>query len=222
MKSLGRLTSVLLGCCLFFLIAFPVLVASTALAHPGRTDRYGGHSCRTRCEDWGESYGYHFHGRPDPSRGSRRTIRSPRDFDFIEPISSREKSSDRTMTIIIVVAVMAFVWLIIGRQGREFWKSVLRGENPLEDSHSNEPPEKPKEAKSYTFSEASPSMHAIPKHRQPTSERSDDPLDVETMTKTRSTEVRPEVHEKAPSKLTLVIAIAFLLITVVVALLLDI
>ncbi|QDX93721.1 YHYH domain-containing protein [Brevibacillus laterosporus] len=31
-------------------------------AHPGRTDKNGGHTCRTNCEKWGLSYGeYHYH-----------------------------------------------------------------------------------------------------------------------------------------------------------------
>lgn len=35
---------------------------STSLAHPGNTDSYGCHTCRTNCESWGLSYGeYHCH-----------------------------------------------------------------------------------------------------------------------------------------------------------------
>ncbi len=37
-------------------------LASPALAHPGRTDSSGGHTCRTNCPSWGLSYGeYHYH-----------------------------------------------------------------------------------------------------------------------------------------------------------------
>ena len=33
-----------------------------AFAHPGRTDAYGCHTCRTNCPSWGLSYGeYHCH-----------------------------------------------------------------------------------------------------------------------------------------------------------------
>lgn len=33
-----------------------------AFAHPGRTDAYGCHTCRTNCPNWGLSYGeYHCH-----------------------------------------------------------------------------------------------------------------------------------------------------------------
>ncbi|MGG0753864.1 YHYH domain-containing protein [Brevibacillus laterosporus] len=48
---------------LFFLfltmLAIPFQQTS---AHPGRTDKNGGHTCRTNCEKWGLSYGeYHYH-----------------------------------------------------------------------------------------------------------------------------------------------------------------
>ena len=33
-----------------------------AQAHPGRTDRYGCHTCKTNCKNWGLRYGqYHCH-----------------------------------------------------------------------------------------------------------------------------------------------------------------
>lgn len=38
------------------------LIANYALAHPGRTDKRGGHTCKTNCKKWGLKYGqYHFH-----------------------------------------------------------------------------------------------------------------------------------------------------------------
>ncbi|QQG46029.1 MAG: YHYH domain-containing protein [Candidatus Niyogibacteria bacterium] len=47
--------------------AFTALVFSApfeALAHPGRTDRKGGHTCRTNCPKWGFKYGqHHFHAK---------------------------------------------------------------------------------------------------------------------------------------------------------------
>lgn len=43
-----------------------------ASAHPGRTDVYGCHTCKTNCPKWGLSYGeYHCHnskGLPQPSQ----------------------------------------------------------------------------------------------------------------------------------------------------------
>jgi hypothetical protein len=45
---------------ILFLIAFSVV--SVTSAHPGRTDKYGCHTCRTNCERWGLRYGeYHCH-----------------------------------------------------------------------------------------------------------------------------------------------------------------
>ncbi|MBN3522529.1 copper amine oxidase N-terminal domain-containing protein [Paenibacillus apiarius] len=41
-------------------------------AHPGRTDKNGGHYCRTNCEKWGLEYGeYHYHnGKSSSAKGS--------------------------------------------------------------------------------------------------------------------------------------------------------
>lgn len=43
-----------------------LILARPALAHPGNTDTYGCHTCRTNCTSWGLSYGeYHCHN-PKP------------------------------------------------------------------------------------------------------------------------------------------------------------
>lgn len=45
------------------LIGITFLIPNIGLAHPGRTDSYGCHTCRTNCPKWGLSYGeYHCHG----------------------------------------------------------------------------------------------------------------------------------------------------------------
>lgn len=45
-------------------VVFSFSIIEPALAHPGRTDRYGGHTCRTNCKKWGLKYGqYHKHYR---------------------------------------------------------------------------------------------------------------------------------------------------------------
>lgn len=50
-----RYVAVLLGLILLF-------TSTIALAHPGRTDSRGGHTCRTNCTKWGLDYGeYHYH-----------------------------------------------------------------------------------------------------------------------------------------------------------------
>ena len=47
---------------IFFLIVAVLIAPSVTFAHPGRTDKYGGHTCRTNCAKWGLSYGqYHYH-----------------------------------------------------------------------------------------------------------------------------------------------------------------
>jgi hypothetical protein len=46
-----------------FIIMFLALaIPSITLAHPGRTDSSGCHTCKTNCPNWGLSYGeYHCH-----------------------------------------------------------------------------------------------------------------------------------------------------------------
>jgi hypothetical protein len=56
---------------LMVIAIFMVLILyNITLAHPGRTDKYGCHTCRTNCPRWGLSYGeYHCHrlkGLPQP------------------------------------------------------------------------------------------------------------------------------------------------------------
>jgi len=49
---------------LTIVLAFFIGTTGIAFAYPGRTDRYGGHTCRTNCYKWGLRYGqYHYHGR---------------------------------------------------------------------------------------------------------------------------------------------------------------
>ena len=54
-----------------------LFVFSTApvLAHPGKTDGNGCHTCRTDCEKWGLEYGeYHCHNDGDTSSYSVSTL----------------------------------------------------------------------------------------------------------------------------------------------------
>jgi len=45
-----------------YLISFFILISNDIYAHPGRTDAFGCHTCRTNCEYWGLNYGeYHCH-----------------------------------------------------------------------------------------------------------------------------------------------------------------
>ncbi len=46
------------------LIAVALIAPSVTFAHPGRTDKKGGHTCKTNCTKWGLSYGqYHYHNK---------------------------------------------------------------------------------------------------------------------------------------------------------------
>ncbi len=50
---------------LILAVSLTLLSINFALAHPGRTDSSGCHTCKTNCEEWGLSYGeYHCHNTP--------------------------------------------------------------------------------------------------------------------------------------------------------------
>lgn len=45
-----------------FFVILTAILSNIVFAHPGRTNRYGCHTCRTNCERWGLNYGeYHCH-----------------------------------------------------------------------------------------------------------------------------------------------------------------
>ncbi|MFE6074194.1 copper amine oxidase N-terminal domain-containing protein [Paenibacillus sp. NPDC057886] len=51
---------------------FLVSSATSVLAHPGRTDSNGGHTCWTNCAKWGLEYGeYHYHNGGSSSSSSK-------------------------------------------------------------------------------------------------------------------------------------------------------
>jgi hypothetical protein len=77
---------ILVGSLALFLI---IGNSSAALAHPGRTDSKGGHTCRTNCEKWGLEYGeYHYHNGGGASSSNRSTSSSK-----ITPKSSTTKKA---------------------------------------------------------------------------------------------------------------------------------
>lgn len=44
------------------LFCFSFVIVAPVFAHPGRTDRYGCHTCKTNCKKWGLKYNqYHCH-----------------------------------------------------------------------------------------------------------------------------------------------------------------
>ena len=55
---------------LLVVVSLALATPDQAQAHPGNTDAYGGHTCRTNCPSWGLSYGeYHFHDDPPGGGG---------------------------------------------------------------------------------------------------------------------------------------------------------
>ena len=60
------------------LLFFALFTASTSVvdAHPGRTDKNGGHYCWTNCEKWGLKYGeYHYHNGASSSKQTKKTTK---------------------------------------------------------------------------------------------------------------------------------------------------
>lgn len=59
-----------------YFLASAVLLISfqvSAIAHPGRTDSNGGHTCRTNCEKWGYEYlEYHYHDKTKKAKKEAR------------------------------------------------------------------------------------------------------------------------------------------------------
>lgn len=69
------------------------------LAHPGRTDANGGHTCRTNCEKWGLEYGeYHYHNGGTRSSNSGGTggsgVNSNRNQQTVNSSQTVVKKSD--------------------------------------------------------------------------------------------------------------------------------
>ncbi|WP_414813092.1 stalk domain-containing protein [Paenibacillus alvei] len=66
--------------------------SSISIAHPGRTDSNGGHTCRTNCEKWGLEYGeYHYHN--GGSKSSSKKSSSSKSSN-----SSKSSSSSKSTT----------------------------------------------------------------------------------------------------------------------------
>lgn len=65
---------------------------SSVLAHPGRTDANGGHTCWTNCAKWGLEYGeYHYHG-----GGSSSSSKSSSSSSSSTSSSSSSSSSSKS------------------------------------------------------------------------------------------------------------------------------
>ncbi len=85
-------------------------IPASALAHPGKTDKYGGHKCYRGCEDWKLLYAeYHLHDKDGrPIRVSKKTAKSkaPKP-EYSEPQSGPvEQPKQETVTITKYVTVV--------------------------------------------------------------------------------------------------------------------
>lgn len=69
-----------------------LFVPTLVLAHPGRTDAYGCHTCRTNCSKWGLATGqYHCHGGSSKSSSSNNSNNSSK-----SSISSKSNNSSKS------------------------------------------------------------------------------------------------------------------------------
>ncbi|WP_313892959.1 YHYH domain-containing protein [Psychrobacillus sp.] len=76
------------------LLSFVLLLVITtpAMAHPGRTDANGGHTCRTNCGKWGLNYGeYHYHnGGTTKKTSTSKTVNTKPETIYVDPYTQAE------------------------------------------------------------------------------------------------------------------------------------
>jgi hypothetical protein len=107
------------------LCTFPI----AALAHPGKTDRYGGHECLKGCEDWNLYYKeYHLHDKDGkPIRIARKTKKRKAQVpasvpaETVIPVQSGPPVTAQTVTVYRYVTAMTgesqpynpFLWILL-------------------------------------------------------------------------------------------------------------
>lgn len=78
------------------------LLPTAALAHPGRTDSSGCHTCRTNCASWGLSTGeYHCHNEGSSTQNDSEAsepIQTQTNIPTLKPISSNKPKPISTPT----------------------------------------------------------------------------------------------------------------------------
>ena len=121
-------------------LASVFVLAATALAHPGKTDRFGGHKCLKDCEEWGLYYSeYHLHDKDGkPIRVSRKKTAIPRQeqnekssASATAPIVSDAPRTEQTVTeyrsvtvvqeanalslnpLLLMLLVLLLLWLVL-------------------------------------------------------------------------------------------------------------
>jgi hypothetical protein len=103
---------------------------ATVFSHPGKTDKYGGHECLKRCEDWNLYYKeYHLHDKDgNPIRIARKTKKRQTQAlvsvptETVTPVQSEPPVTAQTVTVYRYVtnvyeenvfASNPFLWLLL-------------------------------------------------------------------------------------------------------------
>jgi endonuclease YncB( thermonuclease family) len=125
---------------LFLLLVFAVAIPSQVLAHPGRTDSSGGHTCRTNCEQYGLEYGeYHYHnggGSSTPSSSSPTLTPTPAPTPAPRPVAQPKpapKKTIETINSLITSSTANVLWvdLILAEVSRGATTTSYTTVNPL-------------------------------------------------------------------------------------------
>lgn len=100
-----------------FIFSILMLTPYLTFAHPGRTDSYGCHTCKTNCPNWGLSYGeYHCHNGkalPQPEEpihsfygesGTGYTVPAPeyKNYQYIPPPKTENKKDDTSPEDVVI------------------------------------------------------------------------------------------------------------------------
>jgi hypothetical protein len=111
------------------LVALLCTLPIAAFAHPGKTDRYGGHECLKGCEDWNLYYKeYHLHDKDGkPIRIARKTKKRQTQAlvsvptETVIPVQSEPPLTAQTVTVYRYVTTMTgesqpynpFLWILL-------------------------------------------------------------------------------------------------------------
>ena len=85
---------------LFILLFLYFIPVSDVYAHPGRTDEYGCHTCRTNCEKYGLEYGeYHCHN--GSSSKSNKSVTSYYPMDNKSNAVKNKTANERSWAVLL-------------------------------------------------------------------------------------------------------------------------
>lgn len=116
-----------------FMLSIIMLSTSVSMAHPGRTDANGGHTCRTNCAEWGLKDGeYHFHNSDGSITAKPPTDPSPTPSNYA---ASDELKADKIKTP--AKGKLSVYFLNVG-QGDATYIKTAAGDDILIDGGKNE------------------------------------------------------------------------------------